>query len=73
MHPTPLRVDKIGAILSVGISKNAFSIYQYGAGDGHTVGPPQGNLVAFRIFSVLQYCPYIPTLIKGANYANVYL
>jgi len=39
MHPTPLRVDKIGAILRIGISKNAISIYPCGAGDGQAVGP----------------------------------
>jgi len=37
MHPTPLRVDKIGAILRIGISKDAISIYPCGAGDGHPV------------------------------------
>jgi hypothetical protein len=39
MHPTPLRVGKIGAILSVGSSENVFSIYWCGAGDGQPVGP----------------------------------
>jgi hypothetical protein len=39
MHPTPLRVDKIGAILGIGISNNVFSIYRCGAGDGQPVGP----------------------------------
>jgi len=38
MHPTPLRVDEIGAILSVGRSETVFSIYWFGAGDGPAVG-----------------------------------
>lgn len=39
MHPTPLRVDKIGAFLKVRIRPNAFSIYDGGAGDGQGVRP----------------------------------
>jgi hypothetical protein len=39
MHPTPLRVEKIEAFLSVGISEKAFSVYRSGAGDGQGVGP----------------------------------
>jgi hypothetical protein len=38
MHPTPLRVDKIGAILQAGVRSNAFPIYPGGAGDGQAVG-----------------------------------
>jgi len=38
MHPTPLRVDKIGAILKTGIRSNPFPIYTCGAGDGQGVG-----------------------------------
>jgi len=36
--PNPLRVDKIEAILSVGVSKNAVSMYKCVAGDGQSVG-----------------------------------
>jgi hypothetical protein len=39
MHPTPLRVDKIGSILSAGIGENLVSIYRCGAGDGQPVSP----------------------------------
>ena len=35
--PNPLRVDKIEAILSVGVSKNAVSMYKCVAGDGQSV------------------------------------
>ena len=38
MHPTPLRVEKIGAILRAGISENLVSVYQCGAGDAQPVG-----------------------------------
>ena len=49
MHPTPLRVDKIGSILSVGISEKLVLIYRCGAGDGHTVRRP-GSVVDFLLF-----------------------
>jgi hypothetical protein len=38
MQPTPLRVDKIGAILRVRISYNVISIHRCGAADGQAVG-----------------------------------
>jgi hypothetical protein len=40
MQPTPLRVDKIGAILKAGIGPTAFPIYHGGAADGQGVSPP---------------------------------
>jgi len=40
MQPTPLRVNKIGAILAAEGGKNAFSVYWCGAADGQLVGPP---------------------------------
>ena len=42
---TPLRVDKIGAILRVGISKKGFSIYGGGAAEWQAVSPLPLNLV----------------------------
>jgi hypothetical protein len=38
LQPTPLRVDKIGAILRVRIGENAFSIYRRGAAEWQVVG-----------------------------------
>jgi hypothetical protein len=38
MHPTPLRVDKIIAILKAGACLIAFLIYHGGADDGQPVG-----------------------------------
>jgi hypothetical protein len=40
MHPTPLRVDKIGRILQSGSVITAPPTYYGGAGDGQGVGPP---------------------------------
>jgi hypothetical protein len=39
MQPTPLHVNKIGAILAAEGGKNAFSVYRCGAVDGQPVGP----------------------------------
>jgi hypothetical protein len=42
LHLTPLRGDKIGAILCVSINSNHISIYQCGAGEAQALGggPP---------------------------------
>jgi hypothetical protein len=37
MHPTPLRVDKVGAFLPARIGDNPVSTYECVAGDGQTV------------------------------------
>ncbi len=74
MHPTPLRVVKIVAILSVIISKNAFSIYQCGAGDGHTVrllGKLAGKPFLVWCLASSQDAPYAGARCVGARCAGV--
>jgi len=41
LQPTPLRVNKIGAILRVGISENDISIYRRGTAEWHPVIPTE--------------------------------
>jgi hypothetical protein len=44
-QPTPLRVDKIGAILRARIGYNAIAIYRCGAAEWQTVSPQLIKLI----------------------------